>query len=138
MTPIATDIDQSLRLLSLGVPIETADMYWRRKNHDNSMNPDNLFWEVPQLYIKEREIPQSDFENKYVPAWSLQALVDLFYNIDLIRYAPATNELTYQARINGMYGSGASFFEAIDKWLVQTIKRGFVIIVNKYNKFELH
>jgi hypothetical protein len=65
MTQIATTIEQSRRLIKLGVPIETADMhYWL--NHDNK-------WELRIGNGANFQVNR----NRLVEAWSLSALLDL-------------------------------------------------------------
>ena len=62
--PLCTTIEQSQRLVDLGIDIETADMYYvLYKNRS------------PRLLIKYDSFPNDLLE--FTPAWSLSALSDL-------------------------------------------------------------
>lgn len=62
--PLCTTIEQSQRLVDLGIDIETADMYYvLYKNR------------FPRLLIKYDSFPNDLLE--FTPAWSLSALSDL-------------------------------------------------------------
>lgn len=68
MARIATSIEESKRLLGLGIDPNTADMRWRY-NHNEHKHDD-----IPQvLAVRNWDDPY----NKDIPAWSLGALLDL-------------------------------------------------------------
>jgi len=69
MSQIATTIDQSKKLIELGIEVSTADMHYCVYNLDD-IN------ELPVLKFSDMTV--FEFENtNIVPAWSLSALVEL-------------------------------------------------------------
>ena len=70
MTKICTDLQQSKRLIKLGIDINTANMYWKRSNFNGDSS-----W---KYHIKRAAFPMEFFKSKdYVPAWSADALSNL-------------------------------------------------------------
>ena len=71
MNKICTSIEQSKKLIELGIDINTADMFWDLLDGDE---PDekipNCCWDRFDITI-----------NEFVPAWSLSALLDLMPKI---------------------------------------------------------
>lgn len=72
MYKICTSLEQSKKLIELGIDIKTADMYW---------------WSSGKRYYIEA-IDDGDFvENRDIRAWSLTALMELMnrncYNVSL-------------------------------------------------------
>ena len=65
MNKICTDINQSKKLIELGIDINTADMLWTYDFIVNDINGLNV--------ISEQLKP----EEKDIPAWSLSALLEL-------------------------------------------------------------
>ena len=65
MNKICTDIDQSKKLIELGIDVNTADMLWTYDFMVNDINGVNVISE--QLKPEENDIP----------AWSLTALLGL-------------------------------------------------------------
>ena len=67
MNKICTSIEQSKKLIELGIDINTADMFWDLLDGDE---PDekipNCCWDRFDITI-----------NEFVPAWSLSALLEL-------------------------------------------------------------
>ena len=62
MNKICTSIDQSKKLIKLGIGVNTADMYW---------------WDSSKRYYIEA-MDDGDFNEKGdIPAWSLTALMNL-------------------------------------------------------------
>ena len=62
MNKICTSIEQSQKLLELGIDVKTADMYW---------------WYSGKRYYVE-SMDDDDFNKKSdIPAWSLSALLEL-------------------------------------------------------------
>ena len=62
MNKICTDLEQSKHLQSLGIDVNTADMYW---------------WSTSLRYYVEA-MDDGDFnEDRDIPAWSLSALLEL-------------------------------------------------------------
>ena len=62
---ICTDISQSNKFLDLGIDINTSDMMWIALN-----------WQETDYYM---EVKNDGFEmpKRYIPAWSLSALMEL-------------------------------------------------------------
>lgn len=61
MNKICTSIEQSKKLIELGIDVSTADMYW---------------WYNGQKYYAETK-EHNDFQKSDIPAWSLSALLKL-------------------------------------------------------------
>lgn len=73
MNKICTTIEQSQKLIELGIDVETADMHY----HTNSMYEEYPCNEI--VYIACLSKPEK--YNKYdIPAWSLAALLDILPN----------------------------------------------------------
>lgn len=71
MNNICTTIEQSKKLIELGINVNTADMWWQTSNEEGvyeQENPRLLVGSVPK-YMMEYLIP--------IPAWSLSALLEL-------------------------------------------------------------
>ena len=66
MNKICTDINQSKKLLELGIDINTADMYW---DYDIQKHED-----FPMVMDEQ-------FDDLCIPAWSLSALLGLMPRI---------------------------------------------------------
>ena len=69
MSKICTDLEQSYKLISLGLNKNTADMHY----FSDGYNPTKL----DVGYSAEDAKFYRGTENKYIPAWSLTALLDL-------------------------------------------------------------
>ena len=116
---ICTTIEQSKRLLELGLNPETADMYY-------SENPQLLF-------IRDKGIP---LEDEDFPAWSLHRLIELcpeYINID--GYADTTywikiykhvNKIIYENDYNRFIylGDGDNLFDTFIDCIEWLIKEG--------------
>ena len=62
MNKICTSLEQSKKLIELGIDVKTADMYW---------------WDSSKKYYIEA-MDDGDFNEKGdIPAWSLTALLDI-------------------------------------------------------------
>ena len=66
MNKICTDIQQSQKLIELGVDINTADMFW-----------DTLFAKNPEAQVNNHHLVDEYDDEHRVPAWSLTALLDI-------------------------------------------------------------
>lgn len=71
MNKICTTIEQSKKLIELGIDINTADMMW----DDWSLIDEG--WKLSVGYYPEIE---KDYGRKCYPAWSLAALLDILRN----------------------------------------------------------
>ena len=78
-TLICTTIEQSKRLIELGLNSETADMHYVKKTMDSMGNPINDEFDIPHYgntnskYGRYAVMNFSDYET--LPAWSLHRLV---------------------------------------------------------------
>lgn len=68
MNNICTSIEQSKKLLELGIDVNTADMYW---NYD---------YNIQQEYKYYPMVMDEQFDDICIPAWSLSALLKLMHN----------------------------------------------------------
>ena len=66
MNKICTDLEQSKKLVELGIDVKTADMFWDMAEPEKRRKP--LVGPISDYY---------DMENWAVPAWSLSALMNL-------------------------------------------------------------
>ena len=71
MNKICTTIEQSKKLIKLGIDVNTADMMW----DDWSLIDEG--WKLSVGYYPEVE---KDYGRKCYPAWSLGALLDILRN----------------------------------------------------------
>ena len=71
MSRICTSIDQSNKLIKLGIDVNTADMYYA------FLNRIDKYATVPTVLDEEKYVFIND-----IPAWSLSALMDLMPNIN--------------------------------------------------------
>jgi hypothetical protein len=109
---IATSINQSKKLIELGLSVDTADMWWVKH----------------YLIAKNQELdkPSDDEINDVFPAWSLSALTNLLpskftekgkysettYNIDIRKYALTEDVDLYQIA----YGNYTFHEEGNSSW----------------------
>lgn len=68
-TKICTSIDQSNKLIKLGIDVNTADMYYA------FLNRIDKYATVPTVLDEEKYVFIDD-----IPAWSLSALLELIHN----------------------------------------------------------
>jgi hypothetical protein len=72
MNKICTSIEQSKKLIELGLDVKTADMFW-----------DTLFAKKPEAQVNNHYfIDEYDDEHR-VPAWSLAALLNILQTMTL-------------------------------------------------------
>lgn len=69
-TQICTTIEQSKRLLELGLKPETADCYY---SYEVEEHGENRFWEI---IVSDWE-PYWEITNNTIPAWSLHRLMEI-------------------------------------------------------------
>ena len=117
MYKICTSIDQSKKLIELGIDVKTADMFW-------SLNPEVL---VASEYMTEDNcIPCVDA----IPAWSLTALMNILpseiterdeysettYQIDIRKYALTDDVDIYQIAYGNYHWThgGHSWSDMVD------------------------
>ena len=85
----ATTIEQSKKLVELGIDTSTADMFW-------------LVTSKPHLHILDNE-PLSNYDRwEHYPAWSLSALLDYLsanFHVD-IKYLDNYWELDCRVQVN--------------------------------------
>lgn len=87
MNKICTSIEQSKKLMELGIDINTADMWWAERYEGRvTENGQYIIAEEPYYYsslIKPSDINYSQDTIKDIPAWSLTALLSLSNSCDL-------------------------------------------------------
>ena len=66
MNKICTDLEQSQKLIELGIDVKTTDMFWDMAEPEKRRKP--LIGPISDYY---------DMENWAVPAWSITALLGL-------------------------------------------------------------
>lgn len=80
---LCTSIEQSQKLMELGIDINTADMYWLNRHVD-------LTGTKYEIFVVDKSNKHIDFFNSYavavekceiIPGWSLTALLDLIPDI---------------------------------------------------------
>ena len=76
MSQIATTIEQSKKLIELGLSADTADMYYYKENvFNNALATFN-----GALLVKGNSKPEVEYT---IPAWSLSALIELMPSVTL-------------------------------------------------------
>lgn len=105
MNKICTTIEQSKKLIELGIDIITADMYW---------------WATSKKYYIEA-MDDGDFNERegHVPAWSLSALLDVLPVLKRIGYEKAKpniyfNVFTNKWVCNSLYYTSSSYDKPLD------------------------
>ena len=66
MNKICTNIEQSKKLIELGIDVNTADMFW-----------DTLFAKNPEAQVNNHHLVDEYDDEHRIPAWSLSALLEL-------------------------------------------------------------
>ena len=80
MNKICTSIEQSKKLIELGIAVNTADMHystWTILNEGEYILSPNQGETIEEL--------QEDYGNQVVPAWSLSALLRLMPNFNMFK-----------------------------------------------------
>ena len=86
MNKICTSIEQSEKLIELGIDVNTADMYYGNGNKD-------------KLIIGEWKEEEHDWDD--IPAWSLTALLAQMPGVELV----SSNDGHYRAFWHEMYSN---------------------------------
>lgn len=117
MNKICTNIEQSKRLIELGVDVNTADMFW------DLLDGDKLDEKIPNCYPDRFDISNE----KFVLAWSFTALIDLLpsdfdsegklgkfnYQVHMRKYRFIEDINLYQIAY-GNYGQNGSWKDMIN------------------------
>lgn len=75
MSNIATSINQSQKLIELGIDVNTADMHYSKWDNND---------EEEEYHLKCGGLPMLDFKYaKNIPAWSLSRLLELIPDLKL-------------------------------------------------------
>ncbi len=116
MTNFCTSIEQSKKLLELGIDINTADMYWEYNHNIHTYD------DIPRVVVVNN---WDDVHKKDFPAWSLSALLDM-WPTDTI-YRP----MLYKGVKNNLWHGNNNWFNnpldaAFDivSWLLENDKIG--------------
>ena len=87
MTKICTSIEQSKKLVELGIDVNTADMYYQYfKSYSPSNGVTTGHCDIPIIGSwKEHHIsiPDPAMYNADIPAWSLSALLKIIPNVKI-------------------------------------------------------
>lgn len=132
-TQIATTIEQSRRLLELGLKPETSDMHYIRKTTDvmgNNINADfkePRFGNVNSKYVKCVVVGFTNYET--LPAWSLHRLIEMLpYKVNKSSNDASLLQITRikdNCYIVGYYGYKVvemPLFEAVIRLIEELIK----------------
>ena len=111
-TKISTSIEQSKKLIGLGLDVNTADMYYNVIDDSFKLYDDNA-----KLYINDGLNSDIDWKNifsydKILPAWSLSALIELMPEHIVINNK-VSNSLKMDKEEGGV--GFCYFFGAVDK-----------------------
>lgn len=93
MNKICTDLEQSHKLVELGLDPNTADMFW-----------DTLLSKKPECHVNNHSYADDYNEEYTFPAWSLSALLGLMPYYELIR-TDSSYELSI-GRLNALISEG--------------------------------
>lgn len=75
---ICTTMEQSKRLLALGVKADTADMMWSAITRLRGRKLDDPMWSIRPCYNPHKSsILRDDEDQEFIPAWSLSRLLVL-------------------------------------------------------------
>lgn len=132
-TQICTTIEQSKRLLELGLKPETSDMHYVRKtmdamgNHIDDDFKEPCFGNVNSKYAKYAVMNFSNYET--LPAWSLHRLITMFpYKVNKSSNDASLLEITRikdNCYIAGYYGYKVvemPLFDAVIRLIEELIK----------------
>ncbi len=92
---LCTNIEQSKKLIELGIDVNTADMGW------------NVFVDdtIRLLPIDDWDLVKDGSGNvKFYPAWSLSALIDVLPRVDIEK--EMWSDDTYEYRVKAYIGDG--------------------------------
>lgn len=84
---ICTSLEQSQKLIELGINVNTADMFW-----------DTLFAKKPEAQVNNHHLIDEYDDEHRVPAWSLTALLKLIPKFSLEK--DISNNAGYQLHYN--------------------------------------
>lgn len=120
MNKICTTLEQSQKLIKLGIDVDTADIWWveRYKRHA-TMDYKYIVEDEPYYYLSLTKPSNDNYSQdivKGIPAWSLSALMDLL---------PKGEDTVIDLCFGGYKGE-----EYIDEW--------FCSFENNKEPFEFH
>jgi len=102
MNKICTSIEQSKKLMELGIDVNTADMYW---------------WYGGKVYYVEA-MEDGDFNKESdIPCWSLAALLEVIPNVVVENFDDTTYVVSAHKKIDGVgyaYLGGADADNSVD------------------------
>lgn len=129
MNKICTSIEQSKKLLELGIDVNTADMYYQ---YYKSFSPSEGIteghcdipvigsWKEHHISIPDPAMPNADF-----PAWSLTALLDFIPNYKLSsehNYHTCTAETSFGKETVGWFDTPIDAAFELVVWLKENGK----------------
>ena len=129
MNKICTTIEQSKKLIELGIDVNTADMHystWTILNGEYILSP-NQGETIEEL--------QEDYGNQVIPAWSLTALLDMLdYEVvdaegESCYLKIDKDDIEYQIRYEDRWNSGIE-----TKWYDNLLDAAFEMILKLKEK----
>ena len=119
---IATTIEQSKRLLELGLDPNTADMYYT--GHRSIYNPKEIeYTQVPRVRTK---FVSFDRLEVFFPAWSLSALLEVMPKPDLYRDVADCWVCATFFKEGSVRGFGKTAIEAACDTITKMFKNGLL------------
>lgn len=129
MNKICTSVEQSKKLIELGIDVNTADMHystWTILNGEYILSP-NQGETIEEL--------QEDYGNQVIPAWSLTALLDMLdYEVvdaegESCYLKIDKDDIEYQIRYEDRWNSGIE-----TKWYDNLLDAAFEMILKLKEK----
>lgn len=123
MSQIATTIEQSKKLIKLGLSADTADMYYY--NNDD----------IPQIISDIKSLKENINPKFYTLAWSLSALIELMpkyllndddeeFGLEIVTTYKNEYEVCYQELLPPIYNS--SLFDAVFKMVCYLLENKLI------------
>ena len=119
---IATTIEQSKRLLELGLDPNTADMYYT--GHRSIYNPKEIeYTQVPRVRTKFVSFDRLEI---FFPAWSLSALLEVMYDYEPNLYKDGKWTLHVLTEFSSHYTHGYETLDAAYEMVCWLLKNGYI------------
>lgn len=145
MNKICTSIEQSKKLIELGINVKTADMHystWTILNEGEFILSPNQGETIEKL--------QESYGNQIIPAWSLVALLDILpneiitdnrfechYQIHIRKYDGGDNTTLYQIAYGNNRGLNGSWHDMINTGEKENLIDCCVQMILKLHEFKM-